>query len=142
MERDIENKKYNDMVEYLKEHIDVLGSLAYDCNSYDGSLEDFIWYDHDEYFYDTYFKDKEEVARAVYYGGDNYRYTDPYIRFNAYGNLNTCCEWEREKDLIDGVEEILDTWLDLYGDNNVDTYDDNLKELIRCFYDMESEDNE
>ena len=142
MERDIENKKYNDMVEYLKEHIDVLGVLAYDCNSYDGSLEDFIWYDHNEDFYEIYFTEKVDIARAVYYSGNDYRYTDPYIRVNVYGNLETCCDYEREKYLEDYVEEILDTWLDLYGDNNVDTYDNTLKELIRCFYDTESEDDE
>lgn len=138
----MENEKYNNIIEYLKENVNVISDLVSECNSWNSSLEDYEWLEHDEYFYDTYFKDKDEVARAVYYGGDNYRYTDPYVRFNAYGNLNTCCEWEREKDLIDGVEYIFDTWLELYGDNNVDCYDDKFKELIRCFYDEESEDNE
>lgn len=122
--------EYNNIIEYLKENVDVINDLVCECNSWNGSLEDYEWLDHNEYFYETYFKDKDEVARAVYYGGDNYRYTDPYIRFNAYGNLNTCCEWEREKDLIDGVEYIFDTWLELYRDNNVDSYDDEFKELV------------
>lgn len=131
--------KYNNMIEYLKEHVDVISELVSECNSWDSSLEDYEWFEHDDYFYDTYFKDKDEVARAVYYGGDRYRYTDPYIRFNAYGNLNTCCEWEREKDLIDGVEEIFDTWLGLYKENNVRCYDNDFIELIEK---LESDNSE
>lgn len=131
MDKNIENEKYNNMVEYLRGNIEVLSSLVQDCNSYNGSLEDFIWYEHDNYFYDDFFRDREEVARAVYYGGDRYNYCDPYVRFNAYGNLETCCDYEREKDLIDNVEEILDTWLDLYKDNNVDCYDDKFIELVK-----------
>ena len=122
--------EYNNIIEYLKENVDVISELVSECNSWNSSLEDYEWLEHDEYFYDTYFSSKDEIARAVYYGGDGYRYTDPYIRFNAYGNLNTCTEWEREKDLIDGVEYIFDTWLELYRDNNVDSYDDEFKELV------------
>lgn len=138
---DMENKKYADMVEYLKENVDTLDELCTECNCYDGSLEDYTWYNHDEDFYETYFSNKSEVARAIYYGG-NYNYMDDYVRFNAYGNLETCCEYERDEDLKDGVETILDRWLELYGDNNVDCYDDEFKELVRCFYDEENEDNE
>ena len=121
--------EYNNIIEYLKENVDVINGLISECNGYDGSLEDYKWYDHDEYFYDNFFTSKDEVARSVYYG-DDYRYDDPYVRFNAYGNLKTCCEWEREQDVINGVEEIFDTWLELYRNNNVDSYDDEFKELV------------
>lgn len=127
----MENEKYNIIIEYLKENVDVISELVSECNSWDGSLEDYYWYNHDEEFYDIFFQSKDEVARAVYYGGDNYRYMDSYVRFNAYGNLNTCCEWEREKDLIDGVEYIFDTWLELYKDDNVRCYDDKFIELVK-----------
>lgn len=122
--------EYNNIIEYLKENVDTLDEICTECNCYDGSLEDYVWCNHDEDFYETYFKDKDEVARAVYYGGNEYRYTDPYVKFNAYGNLNTCDEWERDKYLTDGVEEIFDTWLELYRNNNVDSYDDKFKELV------------
>lgn len=137
----LENKKYNDMVEYLKENVDVLDELVSECNSWDGSLDDYKWYEHDEYFYDDFFNDKQEIARAVYYAS-NYNYTDEYVKFNAYGNLQTCCEYEKEQDLKDGVEEILDNWLELYGDDDVDVSDDDFKELVRTFYDEENDKNE
>lgn len=130
--------EYNNIIEYLKENADVINDLVCECNSWDGSLEYYHWYNHDEEFYDIFFQSKDEVARAVFYGGQ-YRYTDSYVRFNAYGNLETCCEWEQEKDLIDGVEEIFDTWLELYRDNNVGCYDDKFIELVKK---LESVDNE
>lgn len=121
--------EYNNIIEYLKENVDVISELVNECNGYNGSLGDYEWLEHDESFYNDYFTSKDEVARVVFYGSQ-YRYTDPYVRFNAYNNLETCNEWEREKDLIDGVEEIFDTWLELYRDNNVDSYDDKFKELV------------
>lgn len=127
----MENEKYNNIIEYLKENVDVINDLVYECHSWDDSLEDYYWYNHDEEFYDIFFQSKDEVARAVYYGGDNYRYDDLYVRFNVYGNLNTCCEWEREKDLIDSVEYIFDTWLGLYKNDNVGCYDDKFMELVK-----------
>ena len=129
-----ENKKYNDMVEYLKEHIGTIGDLVCECNGYDYGLEDYVWYEHDEYFYENFFNNKEEVARAVYYGGCRYNFTEPYVRFNAYGNLETCCEYEYDDMLKRNAEEILDKWLELYADNNVDTWDDEFKALVRTFY--------
>ena len=121
--------EYNNIIEYLKENVNVISNLVNECNGCNGSLEDYEWLEHDEYFYDNYFTSKDEVARAVFYSSQ-YRYADPYVRFNAYNNLETCCEWEREKDLIDGVEYIFDTWLELYRDDNVDSYDDKFKELV------------
>lgn len=70
----------------------------------------------------------DEAVRAVCYG--DYKYMDAYVRFNAYGNLTSASEWEVEKDLQEGAEEIFDTWYKLYQDKNVDTYDNNLKELL------------
>lgn len=131
--------EYDNIIKYLKENVDVINDLACECNSWDGSLEYYHWYNHDEEFYDIFFPTKDEVARAVYYGGNSYRYTDPYARLNAYGNLETCNEWEQEKDLVDNVEEIFDTWLELYKENNVDCYDDNFIELVKKLGSVDSE---
>ena len=119
------------IIEKLKENIDVIGEMVSDANSYNGQLEDYVWYEHDEWFYNDYFNDKQEIARAVYYAS-NYDYTDDYVRFNAYGNLETCCEYEREKELVDNVEEILDTWYELYMSDDVcDLSNDEIMELIK-----------
>lgn len=128
------------LIEYLKENVDVIDSMVNECNSWDGSLESYKWYNHDEDFYETFFESRDEVARAVYYGGDSYRYMDSYVRFNAYGNLETCCEYDIERDLIDGVEEIFDTWLELYKNDNIDLYDDTFMTMVKEY--LGGEDSE
>ena len=135
----MENNKYEEIIEYLKNDIETLKDLVSECNSWNGSLEDYDYYENDEYFFDTYFDNKvNEAVRAVCYG--NYKYTDDYVRFNAYGNLDSCNEFELEDDLKDNVEEIFDTWFELYKDNNVDTYDDDFKELVEKYEEKREED--
>ena len=130
----MQEKKYESIIEYLKNNVDTIKELVSECNSWDGSLEDYYYYENDEDFFQTFFYNKvDEAVRAVCYG--SYEYMDDYVRFNAYGNLDSCSEYQLEKELQDGVEEILDRWLELYSDNNVDTYDDGFKFLIRDFYD-------
>ena len=55
---------------------------------------------------------------------------DDYVRFNAYGNLDSVSKYEYEDDLISNAEEIFETWYEEYQNNNVDTYDSELIELI------------
>lgn len=125
----MEEKKYESIIEYLKNNVDTIKELVGECNSWDGSLEDYCYYENDEDFFQTFFYNKvNEAVRATYYG--DYNYMDDYVRFNAYGNLDSCSEYQLERELQDGVEEIFDRWLELYEDNNVDTYDDDFKELI------------
>lgn len=45
-------------------------------------------YDFDEQFFEDYFSDPMEAARAVYFGKiDNW--SNKYIQFNGYGNLES-----------------------------------------------------
>lgn len=134
----IENSKYEDMVEYLKNNVNTLRDLVSECNSWNGSLEDYDYYENDEEFFQTFFYNKvDEAVRAVCYG--SYEYTDDYVRFNAYGNLDSCSEFELEDELKDNVDEILDTWLNLYEDNNVDTYDNSFKQLVEEYKENSNE---
>ena len=126
-----EMSNYEILIEKLKENTDVIGEMVSDVYGYNGHLEDFYWCYHDEDFYDIYFRDKQEIARAVYYAS-NYNYTDDYVRFNVYGNLETCCEYERDCELRDYVEEILDEWYELYlGDDVCDLSNKEIMELIK-----------
>lgn len=116
--------------EYLENNIDTLKDLVCECNSWDGSLEDYIYYENDEEFFQTFFYNKvDEAIRAVCYG--NYEYMDDYVRFNAYGNLDSCSEYELEKELKDNVEEIFDTWYELHKENKVNSYDKEFLNIIK-----------
>ena len=65
------------------------------------------WQLNDDEFWEIYFDDNpQEAARATYFG-DIRNWNDPYIRFNAYGNLETTYKIDYEP----YEDEILEEWL-------------------------------
>lgn len=122
----MENKK---IIEYLQNNVDTLRDMVQDCNSWNGSLDWYCYYENNEDFFEMFFEGKPtEAVRAVCYG--DYNFMDGYVQFNGYGNLESKNEWEVEEELKGSAEEIFNTWYELYQNNNVDTWDDNLKELL------------
>lgn len=136
----MEKITYENLIEYLKNNVDLLKEMVSEVNGYNGYLDDYVWYDNDEYFYEDFFSSKDEVARAVYYGGNSYNYNDNYVRFDAYGNLETTNYIE--DDMIDGAEEILDAFLEEYSNNNVDISDDVFKGMISDYYNCEESEED
>lgn len=113
---------YNKMVEHLKENVDTIKTLVSECHSWNGSLEDYDYWENDEEFFNTFFEGRPmEVARATFYG--DYRYCDAYVHFNAYGNLDSVEDYEYEDILKDNVEEILDNFLELAEENKIQVDD-------------------
>lgn len=85
------------------------------------------------------FTSKDEVARAVCYG--DYNYMDAYVKFNAYGNLESVNEWEYEKEIQDYKDEIIEAYIDLYEDDeSYLQYDDAFKIIEK--YKEENEESE
>lgn len=121
--------KKNTLLEYLKDNTDTLRELVNEANSYDGSLEDYVYYENDEYFFNEFFNNAvDDAVRAICYG--DYNYMDDYVKFNAYGNLESCGEYELNEIIIDNVEEIFDTFIELYKTNKVDIWDKDFKILV------------
>jgi len=113
---------YNNMVEHLKENVDTISEIVSDCNSWNGSLEDYYYWENDEEFFNVFFENRPmEVARACFYG--DYKYCDAYVHFNAYGNLDSCEDYEYEDVLKDNVEEILDTFIELVEEKKLEVDD-------------------
>lgn len=125
----MDDMKKGRILDYLKENVDVISQLVSECNGWDGSLEEYYYYENDEEFFNMFFADKPmEVARAIYFG--DYNYNDDYVTFNGYGNLKSIDRYEMTNELEHDAEYIFDTWFELYEQNKVDTYDDELKELL------------
>ena len=125
--------------EQLKNEItfEELQEMLYDCIGYDGSFEDLDYRENDEDFFETYFGTKDEVARAICYG--DYNYTDDFVRFNAYGNLESASKYQVEEEIENYREEIIEHYLELYADNNVYP-SDTLKAKLYDFYEEENEE--
>ena len=68
----------------------------------DGVIEDF-----DDEFFNIYFSSPMEAARATYFGHIE-SWSDEYIRFNAYGNLESLSEYEVLGEIENELEEIFD----------------------------------
>lgn len=64
------------------------------------------WVPFDDEFFNTYFDDPYEAARAVFFG-DIKNWNDDYIRFNAYRNL----ESTNTIDYENYDEEIIENWV-------------------------------
>lgn len=96
---------------------DELIEMLRECISYDGSFEDLDYYENDEYFFNDFFQGKvDEAVRAVCYG--SYEYMDDYVKFNAYGNLDSCSEYEYRDEVEDSKQEIIEHYLELFAEGN------------------------
>lgn len=96
-----------------------LREMAYQVNSYDDSLENLAYYENDDDFFNTFFSNNViEAVRAVSFG--DYNYSDNYVKFNAYGNLESASEYEFERELEDNADEIAERYLDLVESGNID----------------------
>jgi len=73
----------------------------------------------DEEFFDTYFSNPMDAARATFFGKIE-SWSDDYIKFNAYGNLESMSEYEVLEEIDYYLEEIFDnpdTWEDYIEDD-------------------------
>ena len=89
---------------------------------------DNMLYDFDEEFFNTSFEGKEpiEICRATFFGNIK-SWSDEYIRFNAYGNLESVSDYDAEKEVEDYIEEIYeyeDVWEQYIDPEEEDEDDD------------------
>lgn len=94
--------------------------MVRECNSWDGSLEDYCYEINDEDFFNVYFTEPMEAVRAVCFG--EYRYSDDYVRFDAYRNLKSASKWDFNDELTAGKDEIVERYAELLEDNSVSEY--------------------
>lgn len=99
MNYEVFKEKFDDLS--LSEKLSIYNEycINYGCNE---SIEYF-----DEDFFNCYFSDKMEVARAVYFGNIQ-SWNDEYIRFNAYGNLESLSEFDVVEEIDNYVEDIFE----------------------------------
>lgn len=109
----------------IKEQLEDIQNLAYEENNLseldikdiyddiDDNYDIIDWMDNDDEFWNIYFNDDpQEAARATYFGNIR-NWNDPYIRFNAYGNLETTYAIDYE---LYG-QEVIEEWLNQHLDN-------------------------
>lgn len=134
MEKDLKFEELKESVTFEE-----LEEMLQDSISYDGYFEDLDYQLNDDEFFEIYFSKPIEAVRAAHFG--NYNYMDDYVKFNAYGNLESCSEYERQQNIERQKDEIIEHYLELYADDNVYP-SESLKQKLYTYYEEESEDQE
>ena len=95
------------------------------CSEHGNS--DNMLHDFDEEFFEMAFgNDPIEAARATFFG-DIQNWSDEYIRFNGYGNLESLNEYdavEEAEDHVDDIYEYEDVWEDYIEDEEDEDEED------------------
>lgn len=118
-------------IERLKEELTLeeLKDMSKDVISWNGSLDWLDYYDNDEYFFQDFFGHKvDDAVRAVCYG--DYEYMDDYVRFDGYGNLKSCSQFEYEAEIEDSAEEIIETYMDEFDNMPDGTLKKKIEDLL------------
>lgn len=96
-----------------------LREMVSEVNSWDSSLENLEYCENDDDFFNTFFSNNViEAVRAVSFG--DYNYSDDYVRFDAYGNLESASEYEYYSELENYADEIAERYLDLVERGEID----------------------
>lgn len=112
--------------EFLLENIETTNGIVQELNSWNGCMDHLDVRENDEEFFQVYFEDKPmEAVRAAVYG--DYNYTDEYVRFNGYGNLESLSQWKFEEELKESIEEIIDNLIENQPELSLDP---EIEELI------------
>ena len=120
-------KNYEEIKNYLLNHVDEIGDIIIEINSIDGSLEYLEYYENDEEFFNMFFPNNPtEAVRSAYYG--DYSYCDKYVKFNGYGNLESADDYKLEKEYKYYIDDIIDSLLKHYQELSI--CDDELIKLI------------
>ena len=120
-------KNYEEIKDYLLEHIDEIGDIIIEINSIDGSLDFLEYWENNEEFFNTFFANNPtEAVRSAYYG--DYNYCDEFVKFNGYGNLESFNDYDLEKKYKDYIDDITKALIEHY--QQISICDDELIKLI------------
>ena len=123
-------KNYEEIKNYLLNHVNEIGDIIIEINSIDGSLDFLEYWDNDEEFFNTFFyNNPSEAVRSAYYG--DYNYCDKYVKFDGYGNLKSVDEYGLEKEYKEYIDDITKSLLEHYQELCIT--DDELLKLIEKY---------
>ena len=127
-------EKFTEEFKNLSNHEKIIIYNNY-CSEHGDS--DNMLHDFDEEFFEMAFgNDPIEAARATFFG-DIQNWSDEYIRFNAYGNLESLSEYdavEEAEDHVDDIYEYEDVWdyIETEEDEDEDEEDEDTYICPKC----------
>ena len=123
-------KNYEEIKNYLLNHVDEIGDIIIEINSIDGSLDFLEYWNNDEEFFNTFFYNNPmEAVRSSYYG--DYNYCDNWVKFDGYGNLKSVNDYGLENEYKDYIEDITKSLIEHYQELSIT--DKELNNLIKKY---------
>lgn len=110
------------MIEKIKNELTIneLKDMVSECNSWNGSLNEYYYWENDEYFFEIFYNNNViDAVRAVCYG--EYNYWDDLVQITWDGNLYSCTNNDYEKELEENANEIIETYIE--NIDNMSDYD-------------------
>ncbi|QQO40465.1 hypothetical protein 000TH008_37 [Bacillus phage 000TH008] len=112
---------------YLLENMEELEDVVREINCWSADLDHLDFEENDEEFFKVHFRDDPQKAvRAVCFG--DYNYSDEYVRFDGYGNLESFTSWQVEEELKSSIDDIIDALENTKDNLNLS---DELQELLK-----------
>ena len=118
--------KKNELREYLLDNMETLLDIIDELNFFNGCLEHLCFFENGDEFLDTFFDSPSEAVKASWCG--EYYINEKYVRFNAYGNIDSYDEDERDEKIKEDIDNIVDCLIE-YSEN-IEIYDENLKKIL------------
>lgn len=116
----------NEIREYLLNNEETLFDIVNELNSWNNCLDYLEFWENDEEFFNSFFDSPMEAVRATYYG--DYNFNDDYVRFNGYGNVESFSEYDKDEEIIDSIDDIVDNLVEYYEYITID--DEDLENLL------------
>ena len=101
----------------LDEKLEMVNQVS----GYDGRFDDLRYEENAEDFFDTFYGSRPyELARAISYG--EYNFTDPFVKINDYGNIESAYGLEIEEMIDDQFDELSEAFVELLNEGNIEDY--------------------
>ena len=104
--------------------------MAQEVYSWNNCFEDIanIYYSIEDLIENTSWLNKIEIARAIFFG-DIKNWNDDIFYIGDDGNIYSCSEREYKRNILEQEKDIIDEFLNIFGDNLEDYQVEWLKEL-------------
>ena len=132
--------KYDDILlsrveELLDDNLEIAHNMVREINFWNGQLKWLDVWENDEDFFNCMYENKiMEAVRATCSG--DYDYNDDYVRINAYGNLESLCQWELDCEVVESIRDIARAILENY--ENIDVNKE-IEEIVEEYFEEEEE---
>src|SRR5699024_370339 len=98
--------------------IEQLAEMVQEDNSWDGSLEEFEYYEMEQINEFLHSEEPLEILRMAHFG--EFNWNDEYFTVNAYGNLESISEFEFERELKNNHDEIVEHYNNLVESGEIE----------------------